>query len=254
LPPVLSSLALLRAVLLVPSGTNGPDATVPIGTMSSRSLTRGPRRRATGGVARATSARERIVAAACAAFTERGFAAASTREIATRAQVSKRELYSLFGTKQQLLIACIAERASRMRLPAARQAPRNRRELRAVLVQFGAVLLRELSATDVVALYRLAVCEAARAPEVAQALDIHVRQAARAALREVLETARSASMLDSAGIEAVVNRFMAALLDDVLMRLALGVRTRPGEREIARRASAAAGTVFAAVRDRPDGR
>jgi AcrR family transcriptional regulator len=222
--------------------------------MSSRSVRRGPRRRDTGDVARGTCARERIVAAACEAFIERGFAAASTLEIATRANVSKRELYSLFGSKQQLLVTCIAERASRMRLPAARQAPRNGRELRAVLVQFGAALLHELSAPDVVALYRLAVSEADRSPEVAQALDLHGRQAACAALRDVLQAARSAHMLDTIEIDALVNRFMSALLDDVLMRLALGIRKRPSEREIARWAFAAAETVLASgVRDRTEG-
>jgi AcrR family transcriptional regulator len=220
--------------------------------MSSRSVTQDPAGLRTGDVAPGTSARERIVAAACAAFTEHGFAAASTLEIATRANVSKRELYSLFGSKQQLLVTCIAERASRLALPAPRQAPRNRRELRAVLVQFGAVLLHELSAPDVVALYRLAVSEADRSPGVAQALDLHGRQAACAALRKVLQAVRSAHTLDSAEIDAQVNRFMSALLDDVLMGLALGVRKRPGKNEIARRACEAAETVVAfGARDRP---
>ena len=50
---------------------------------------------------------------------------------------------------------------------------------------------------------------------------------------------------------ALVNRFMSAHRDDVLMRLALGVRKRPGEHEIARRAFDAAETVLAfGVRDR----
>jgi hypothetical protein len=141
-----------------------------------------------------------------------------------------------------------------MRLPAARRPPRDRRELHIVLVQFGSVLLHELSAPDVVALYRLAVSEADRSPEVAQALDLHGRQAACAALRDVLQAARSAHMLDTIEIDALVNRFMSALLDDVLMRLALGIRKRPGEREIARRALEAAGTVLPlGVPDRPEG-
>src|SRR5207302_10278583 len=55
-------------------------------------------------------ARARILSAAFAAFTEHGFAKASTLEIATRAMVSKRELYALFGNKQQMLITCISER------------------------------------------------------------------------------------------------------------------------------------------------
>ena len=43
--------------------------------------------------------RRRILEAAFAAFTKSGYAAASTLEIATRARVSKRELYALVGNK-----------------------------------------------------------------------------------------------------------------------------------------------------------
>ena len=64
------------------------------------------------------SARGRILSAAFSAFTERGFAETSTLEIATRARVSKRELYALFGSKQDMLIACIGERAKRFKVPA----------------------------------------------------------------------------------------------------------------------------------------
>ena len=60
-----------------------------------------------------TAVRERILEAAFAAFMKSGYATASTLEIATRARVSKRELYALVGNKQEMLIACISERAKR---------------------------------------------------------------------------------------------------------------------------------------------
>jgi AcrR family transcriptional regulator len=41
--------------------------------------------------------------AAMETFREHGFAAATTLEIATRARVSKRELYALVGNKEQML-------------------------------------------------------------------------------------------------------------------------------------------------------
>ena len=63
-------------------------------------------------------ARERILDAAFSAFMERGFAETSTLEIATRARVSKRELYALVGSKQEMLAACIGERAKRLQMPA----------------------------------------------------------------------------------------------------------------------------------------
>jgi AcrR family transcriptional regulator len=65
-----------------------------------------------------TTVRERILDAAFRAFRKSGYATTSTLEIATRARVSKRELYELVGNKQEMLIACISERAKRLDVPA----------------------------------------------------------------------------------------------------------------------------------------
>ncbi|MGH6682076.1 MAG: TetR/AcrR family transcriptional regulator, partial [Bradyrhizobium sp.] len=72
-----------------------------------------------------TPARGRILEAAFSAFRESGYAATSTLEIATRARVSKRELYALVGNKDELLAACISARAKRLHLPADLPAPRD---------------------------------------------------------------------------------------------------------------------------------
>lgn len=194
--------------------------------------------------ARTPSPRDRILSAARAAFTERGFAATSTLEIATRAKVSKRELYALFGSKQQMLVTCIAEHAGRLRLPTSLRAPRDRQELEASLVEFGSLLLRGLSDPRVVALHRLAVSEADRSPEIGHALDVYGRRAVEVALREMLEAARSARLLADADVETLANQFMSLLLDDLPMSLALGLRKRPGHDEIARRATGAARAVL----------
>ena len=166
--------------------------------------------------------RERILSAAFAAFKEHGYARASTLEIATRAKVSKRE------------------RAQRMRLPADWPPLQDRRGLDAALVAFGQVLLREISDPDVIAVFRLAIAEAERSPEVAQALDTHGRQASCAALREMLERAQSAGLLDRTDPGRMVAQFMALLLEDVVMSLALGLAKRPGPSEIQRRSRDAA--------------
>jgi len=62
--------------------------------------------------------RRRILQAAFTLFRKSGYATTSMLEIATRARVSKRELYALVGNKQQMLIACISERANRLQVPA----------------------------------------------------------------------------------------------------------------------------------------
>ena len=184
--------------------------------------------------------RDRILSAAFAAFTEHGYTQASTLDIATRAKVSKRELYALFGSKQQMLVACIAERAKRMRLPAERPPLRDRRDLHAALVAFGSVLLAEISDPDVIAVFRLAVAEADRTAEVAQALDVYGRKAARAALQEILEQAQSASLLNGADPDRMASQFMALLWEDLMVGLMLGVAGRPGPGEVRRRARDAA--------------
>jgi AcrR family transcriptional regulator len=180
--------------------------------------------------------RGRILSAAFAAFKELGYSQASTLEIATRAKVSKRELYALFGSKQQMLVTCIAQRAQRMRLPDDWPALKERSDLDTALIAFGEVLLREISDPDVVAVYRFAIAEADRSIEVAQALDTHGRQAACAALRAMLEQAQAAGLLERSDPVRMVGQFMSLLLGDVVMSLALGLAERPNPNEIRQRA------------------
>src|SRR5437868_10355965 len=72
----------------------------------------------------ATPVRQRILGAAFKSFTQNGYAEASMLEIATRAHVSKRALYALVGNKQEMLVACISERAKRLQVPADLPVPR----------------------------------------------------------------------------------------------------------------------------------
>src|SRR5215813_407596 len=139
--------------------------------------------------------RQRILEAAFSAFMERGFAETSTLEIATRAKASKRELYAHFGSKQEILAACIAERAKRLRMPADLPEPRDRETLARALTAFGTNLLREISDPTVIAVFRLAIAEAVRAPDVAKALNDIGIATSRTALRELMTRARAAQLL-----------------------------------------------------------
>src|SRR6266436_7585987 len=86
--------------------------------------------------------RQRILEAAFSAFMENGYAETSTLEIATRARASKRELYALVGSKQEMLVACIRERARRLQVPADLPEPHDRESLARALEMFGTQLLR----------------------------------------------------------------------------------------------------------------
>ena len=196
-----------------------------------------PKRRQEGGDE--TAVRERILDAAFAAFMKSGYAAASTLEIARRARVSKRELYALVGNKQEMLVACISERAKRLDVPADLPVPRDRETLAQVLASFGTRLVREVSDPTVIAVFRLAISEVTHAPEVARALDSIGREAGRAALRKIMAGAQASGLLTGRPGE-LAQQFAGLLWRDLMVSLLLGVAERPSPREIAQRARDAA--------------
>jgi AcrR family transcriptional regulator len=183
--------------------------------------------------------RDRILHAAMETFREHGFAAATTLDIATRARVSKRELYAFVGNKQEMLIACIMERAKRLQAPADMPVPRDRQTLAAVLASFGTQLLREVSEPTVIAVFRLAIAEAIYAPEVAQALDSIGRETSRAALRKIMARAQTSRLLDGRPAQ-LAEQFGGLLWCDLMVSLLLGVAERPSPHEFGRRAHNAA--------------
>ena len=183
--------------------------------------------------------RGRILDAALAAFMKSGYARTSTLEIATRARVSKRELYALVGNKQEMLIACIRDRAGRLQVPADMPVPHDRETLEHVLASFGAQLVREVTDPTVIAVFRLAIAEAVHAPEVARVLDSIGRETSRAALRHLMAGAQSSGLLEGSPA-GLAEQFGGLLWADLIVSLLLGVVERPNPREMTRRARDAA--------------
>ena len=195
-------------------------------------------------------ARDRILEAAFAAFMRNGYATTSTLEIATRARVSKRELYALVGNKQEMLIACISERAKRLDVPADLPEVRDRETLAQVLTSFGTKLVHETSDPAVIAVFRLAIAESVQAPEVARALNSIGREARRAALRQIMAQAQASGLLTGHPAE-LAEQFAGLLWRDLMVSLLLGVTERPRPREIAERARNAA-TAFLQLHPVPE--
>lgn len=194
--------------------------------------------------------RRRILGAAFSAFMEHGYADTTTLEIATRAHVSKRELYALVGNKQEMLAACISERAERLQVPADLPVPRDRETLARTLGDFGALLLREISDPTVIGVFRLAISEAVRAPEVARALDSVGREASRAALKEIMAQAQTAGLLIGQPAD-LAEQFAGLLWGNLMVSLLLRVADRPTPQEITRRARDAT-AAFLQLHPQPD--
>ena len=198
-----------------------------------------------------SAVRERILEAAFTAFMKNGYAMTSTLEIATRARVSKRELYALVGNKQEMLAACIRQRAKRLEVPAEMPGLSDRQTLGEALSSFGARLVREISHPNVIAVFRLAIAEAVQAPEVAHALNSIGREASRAALRKIMSEALSAGLLSGRPTE-LAEQFAGLLWRDLMVSMLLGVAEPPTPHETAQRAGDAV-AAFLQLHPLPDG-
>jgi AcrR family transcriptional regulator len=157
---------------------------------------------------------------------EKGYAGTSTLEIASRAKTSKRDLYAKFPNKRAVLLACIANRAARMRPPSDLPAPHSRDMLTSILTRLGATVVREVCQPEVIAMFRLAISEAERSPEVAETLNAS-RSVNRNALAESLAEAQAAGILGHGDPQQMMERFFALLWGDLMVGRLLGVTASP---------------------------
>ena len=169
---------------------------------------------------------DRIIGAAFDAFIEKGYARTSTLEIATRAKISKRDLYASFPTKRAILLACITNRAARMRFPADLPAPRSIQMLAATLTTFGATVLLEVGHARVVAMFRLAIAEAEHSPEVAKTLN-HSRTVNRDAVADLFSRAQDAGLLRAGNPQEMMEQYFALLWGDLMLSRLLGTAAAP---------------------------
>ena len=160
-------------------------------------------------------------------------------EIATRAKVSKRDLYAEFESKSALLSYCIAYRAEKIKLPERLPEGIDADILAKTLAAFGAAVLRELTIPEVLAAYRLAIAESWSAPEVAQTINKLGREVALAALAGLIEQAQSKGLLRQGEPRELADQFLALVCRDLHLQLLLGVAKPPSHPALQRRAAEA---------------
>jgi len=187
------------------------------------------------------SMRERILEAAFTAFMRHGYSGASTARIARLAQVSKRDLYAHFGTKQAMLSHCVIERARRMQHPLTLPAPTDTKGLYDTLSGYGTAVLVEVTRPEVQATYRLAILEAENAREVGLALDQHGRAENTAALIGLLTAARDRGLVAGGEPAEMADLFQSILTGQgIMVRILMRVAAAPTEAEARQRAEMAA--------------
>jgi AcrR family transcriptional regulator len=180
-----------------------------------------------------------VLGAAFSAFMEKGYTGTSTLEIATRAKVSKRELYQVCSDKSELLREAIGHRAGRMRQALELPPAKDRAGLAATLAAFGTGVLRGHCEPPVRGVYWLAISESIQAPEIAQTLH-REREAGRAALARTLTKAQADRLIGAGDPAAMAVDFFALLWGDLLLQLLLRVADPPAPQALEQRARGAA--------------
>jgi AcrR family transcriptional regulator len=188
-----------------------------------------------------SSIRERVLSAAFTLFREHGFSSTSMLDIVTRARVSKRDLYALFKNKHAVLAACIGEHAQQMRRPleGANLGPETRDALAALLVEFGVSILQTICHPNALTVFRLAIAESDRVPEIGRTIEGSGRESNQKVLIELIKKGQARGLIIAGDPAVLASHYIAVLGADLLIRLLMRVREAPTEREIVARARAA---------------
>lgn len=116
-------------------------------------------------------------------------------------------------------------------------APHNRHLLATTLATFGATVLREVCQPAVMAMFRLAIAEVERSPEVAETLNR--RSAKRGALAALLAQAQARGTSGPGDPGQTMEQFFSLLWGDLMLSRLLRAAVSPNLAETDRRAHAA---------------
>ncbi len=184
-----------------------------------------------------------ILDAAGELFLAQGFAAVSMDAVARQAGVSKATLYAHFPGKDGLFAAVVAERCDRMAAEAAAFAGHGDAP-EAALRRLGKAVLGFLVAPTTIAMHRIALAEAVRVPELAEAFYAAGPAAGRARLAcWIAEEQRLGRLRADADPLEAAGHLGALLRGDLWLRAGLGVPPAPDEGAV-ERAAAAVAAVF----------
>ncbi len=192
--------------------------------------------------------RRQILAAAEELFLAQGYGAVSMDLVAKRANVSKATLYAHFASKDQLFATIVDER--KLDIPLGPEMfPEDIADmaaLRAALERLGLTLLRFMLRERTLAIYRIALAEAGRFPELGQAFYQNGPCRMLNLFGDWLEVLRASGLVRVENPRIACEQFTALMRSGVFLRRSLAVAPEPDEAEIEASVKAAANTWLAA--------
>ncbi|MCA1442453.1 TetR/AcrR family transcriptional regulator [Ensifer sp. IC4062] len=190
---------------------------------------------------RLQSRRQAILQAAAEVFFEQGYAATSIDAIIERAGGSKRNIYNEFGNKEGLFSAIVAESADKL-LSTLVVEEIEGHDLEETLTAFGQRLMGLYMSPTLIGIYRIAITEANRFPDLVKAFYEQGPGRATSRLAEVLEIARGRGEIRADDCLRLAGHFVGMIRDN-LLQVIFALRPPPSDEE-AREAVASAVDVF----------
>lgn len=180
--------------------------------------------------ARTEQRRQRILDAALAVFADRGYAAASTAQLAAAAGASKETLYAYFGDKAGLLSQALTSLVTAPDAPIrAPQLPpdMSTHQFAQALEELALALIGDLMQPRYLALARIVIAETPRDPELADVFRDAVPARALARVAAVLRIGQEQGLVAvDVDVDAAARAFVGSLLTYVLLD---GLLRAPGD-------------------------
>lgn len=193
------------------------------------------------GLADGSRKRRQVVEAAEKLFLGQGYGAVSMDAVARQAGVSKATLYAHFASKDELFATIVKDKGLSASMDES-LLPERVEDLRGALEAIGQRVLRFMLRERTLAIYRIALAESARFPELGRAFHDNGPQRFCTKVRDWLDRQQAAGLVRDGDTLVATHQLMALLRSGLFMRASLGLPPEPGEAEINATVTAAVDT------------
>lgn len=191
-----------------------------------------------GGRLRLEARRQAFMEAATAVFLEKGYAGTTLDDVIARSGGSRQTLYALFGGKQGMFEALVAERSASIFEPFSEEDLQDRTP-EEVLRKLGARYLEIITTPAALGMYRLVVAESAARKELAELFWRYGPGNGRAMFARYFARLAKRGVLHVADPEQSARLFMGMLMGTMHIECLLGLRATPLLAEVEAQASGA---------------
>jgi AcrR family transcriptional regulator len=175
--------------------------------------------------------RTQITRAAEALFLAHGYGAVSMDQVARTAAVSKATLYAYFASKDALFATIVSDKG--LDSPLGEDLfPQHVPDLRAALEAIGTRMLRFMLRDRTLAIYRIALAEAGRFPEMGRAFYENGPVTMTKRVAAWLQTLSDQGLIEADDMVIATQQFMALMRCGVFLRRSLAVLPEASEAEI----------------------